>query len=52
MASSVLLRFFINNVNSIYCAIVSRVKCVACAKLLTSVVLLLLELSVGLGWEF
>jgi len=38
----------------IYCAIVSRVKCVPCvpcAKLLVSVVLLLLELSVGVGWE-
>ena len=29
MAYSVLLRFFIHNVTSIYCAIVSRVKCVA-----------------------
>ena len=36
----------------IYCAIVIRVKCLACAKLLVSVVLLLLELSVGVGWEW
>ena len=41
--------FFIHNVIYIYCAIVSRVKCVACAKLLVSVVLVLLELSVGVG---
>ena len=33
----------------IYCAIVSTFKCVACAKLLVSVGLLLLELSVGVG---
>ena len=37
--------FFIHNVTYIYCATVSRVKCVACVKLLMSVVLLLLELS-------
>jgi len=42
--------FFIHNATYIYCAIVSRVKCVAWAKLLVSVVLLLLELSVGMGW--
>ena len=41
--------FFIHNVTYIYCAIISRVKCVACAKLLMSVVLRLLELSVGVG---
>ena len=34
----------------IYYAIKSRVKYVACAKLLMSVVLPLLELSVGVGW--
>ena len=50
MAYSVLLHYFIPNVTYIYCAIISRVKCVACAKLLASVVLLLLELSVGVGW--
>jgi len=38
---------FIHNVTYIYCAIVSRVKCVACAKVLVSVVPLLLELSVN-----
>ena len=38
--------FYIHNVTYIYCAIVSRVKCVVCAKLLVSAVLLL-ELSVG-----
>ena len=43
---------FIHNVTYIYCAIVSRVKCVACAKLLVPVVLLLLELSVGVGGGF
>ena len=37
-----LLWFFIHNVTYMYCAVVSRVKCVACAKLLVSVVLLLL----------
>jgi len=52
MAYSVLLHYFIPNVTYIYCAIVSRVKCVACAKLLVSVVLLLLELSVGVVWEW
>jgi len=41
--------FLIHNVTYIYCAIISRVKCVACVKLLVSVVLLL-ELSVGVGW--
>ena len=41
--------FFIHNVTYIYCAIISRVNCVACAKLLVFVVLLL-ELSVGVGW--
>ena len=41
--------FFIHNVTYIYCVIVSRVKCVACAKLLVSVGLLLLELFVGVG---
>jgi len=41
--------FFIHNVTYIYCVIVSRVKFVACAKLLMSVGLLLLELSVGVG---
>jgi len=46
-----LLRFFIHNVTYIYCAIISRVKCVACAKLLVSVVLLLLELSFKQGLE-
>jgi len=44
--------FFIHNVTYIYCAIISRVKCVACAKLLMSVVLLFLELSDGVGWEW
>jgi len=44
-----LLRFFIQNVTYFYCAIINRVKCVACAKLLVSFVLLLLELSVGVG---
>jgi len=34
--------FLINGVTYIYCAIISKVKCVACAKLLVSVVLLLL----------
>ena len=34
----------------IYYAITSRVKCVVCAELLVSVVLLLLELSVGVEW--
>jgi len=42
--------FFIHNVTYIYFAIISRVKCVTCAKLLVSVVLLLLELFVGMGW--
>jgi hypothetical protein len=42
--------FLINGVTYIYCAIISKVKCVACAKLLVSVVLLLLLLSVGVGW--
>jgi len=41
--------YFIHNMTYIYCAIVSRIKCVACAKLLKSVVLLLLELSLGMG---
>ena len=41
---------FIHNVTYIYYAITSRVKCVACAKLLVAIVLLLLELSVGVGW--
>ena len=43
--------FFSHNVTYIYCAIISRVKCVACVKLL---VLLILELSFGLerGWVF
>jgi len=50
MAYSVLLHYFIPNVTYIYCAIVSRVKCVACAKLLMFVVVLLLELSVGVVW--
>jgi len=42
--------FFIHNVTYIYYAIISRVKCVACAKLLVSIVLLCFELSVGVGW--
>ena len=37
-----LLRFFIQNMAYIYFAIISRVRCVGCAKLLVSVVLLLL----------
>ena len=41
--------FYIHNVTYIYCVIVSRVKCVTCAKLLMSVVLLPLLLSVGVG---
>ena len=45
-----LLRCLIHNVTYIYCAVISRVKCVACAKLLMSVVLLLLWLFVGVGW--
>jgi len=49
MAYSVLLRVLIHNVTYSYCATVSRVKCVACGKLLVSVVLLILELSVGVG---
>jgi len=44
--------FFMHKVTYIYYAIVSRVKRVTCAKLLMSVVLLLLELSVGVGWGF
>jgi len=48
MADSVFAAvIFIHNVTCIYCAIVSRVKCVTCTKQLVSVVLLLLELSVG-----
>ena len=44
---------FIHNVTDIYYAIISSVKCVACAKLLVSVVLLLFELSwSGVGWGF
>ena len=50
LGSHMAYSFFIHNVTYIYCAIISRVKCVACAKLLASVVLLLLELSVGVGW--
>jgi len=38
---------FIHNVTYICCAIIGRVKCVECAKLLVSVVLLL---SVGVVW--
>ena len=49
MAYSVFAAVFIHNVTYIYCAIVSRVMCVVCAKLLLSVFLLLLELSVGVG---
>jgi len=51
VAYSVFLRFFyVHDVTYIYYAILSWVKCVACAKLLMSIVLLLLELSVGVGW--
>jgi len=42
--------FFTQNMTYIYYTIISRVKCVPCAKLLVSVALLLLELSVGVGW--
>ena len=42
MAYSVFAAVFIHNVTYIYCAIISRVKCVVCAKLFVSVVLLLL----------
>jgi uncharacterized membrane protein SpoIIM required for sporulation len=38
MAYSVFGAVFIHNVTYIYCAVVSSVKCVACAKLLVSVV--------------
>jgi len=42
MAYSVFAAVYcIHNVTYIYCAIISRVKCVACAKLLMSAVLLL-----------
>jgi len=42
MAYSVFAVVFIHNETYIYCAIISRVTCVACAKLFVSVVLLLL----------
>ena len=42
MAYSVFAAVFIHNETYIYCAIISRVKCVGCAKLFVSVVLLLL----------
>jgi len=42
MAYSVFAAVFIHTVTYIYYIIISRVKCVACAKLLVSVVLLLL----------
>jgi len=47
MAYSVFVAVFMHNVTYIYYTIISRVKCVACAKLLMSFVLLLLLLSVG-----
>jgi len=49
MAYRVFAAVFIHNVTYIYYAIISRVMCVSCAKLLVSVVLLLLEHSVGVG---
>ena len=56
MAYSVFAAVFIHNVTYIYCAIISRFKCVACAKLLVSVVLLFcsspLEWGVGEGGGF
>ena len=42
MAYSVFTAVFIHNVTYIYCTIISRFKRVACAKILMSVVLLLL----------
>jgi hypothetical protein len=42
MAYSVFAVVFIHSVTYIYCAIISRVTCVGCAKLFVSVVLLLL----------
>ena len=50
MGSNMAYSAFIHNATYIYCAIVNRVKCVECAKLLVSVVLLILELSVGVMW--
>jgi hypothetical protein len=42
MAYSVFVAVFIHNVTYIYCAVASRVKCVAWAKLLVPLVFLLL----------
>ena len=42
MAYSAFAEDFVHTVTYIYCAIISRFKCVACAQLLVSVVLLLL----------